>query len=94
MGDECVYRLALVRRERRDVHQRRYFRMGAGLGDHRLAVGMADENDRAVQRVYDPPSRCGVPLRATALGSIRRRHCSHLLEQVIDSLPRGQERYS
>ena len=51
VGDQGVDRLALVGRERRDVHERRDLSLVAGLGDHGAAVGVADEDDRSVVRV-------------------------------------------
>ena len=50
VSDERIHRLARVRRECCDVHQCRHVRVRARLGDDRSAVGVADENDRAVLR--------------------------------------------
>jgi hypothetical protein len=62
-GDERVDRLALVRRECADVYQGRDLLVQAGLGDHRAAVGVAGQDDRAVLVVDDPPGDGGVVLQ-------------------------------
>ena len=41
----------------RDVQQRRHVRVGACLGDDCAAVGVANQDDRAVLRVDDQPGR-------------------------------------
>jgi hypothetical protein len=53
IGKARVYRLALVRREGRDVDERRHIGVSASPGDHRPAVGVADKNDRFALRVDD-----------------------------------------
>jgi hypothetical protein len=59
-GDERADRLPLVRREGADVDQGRDVRVGAGLGDDRAAVGVADEHDRSVLGIDDLPGSLGV----------------------------------
>ena len=82
-------RLALVRREGGDVHERADPVVGAGLGDHDAAVGVADEDDRAVELVEDAGGRCDVIVE-------RRRRVlddAHVVafsdEPVVDRLPSG-----
>ena len=53
--DERGHRLALVGHEGGDVDQPRNLRIVPGFGDHRAAVGVADENHGAVLRGNDAP---------------------------------------
>ena len=61
--DQRVDRLALVGRKRRDVHERRDVFMRARFGDDGAAVGVADEHDRPVLGVDDPPGGRGIVLQ-------------------------------
>ena len=89
VGDEGADRLALVGGERGDVHERADPVMGSGLGDHDAAVGVADEDDRAVELVEDACRGCDV------IGQRRRGVLddAHVVsfgdEQVVDGLPSG-----
>jgi len=62
-GEERVDRFPLVRRERADVDQGRHVRVGAGLGDDRTAVGVADQHDRSVPGADDLPGGFDVALQ-------------------------------
>jgi hypothetical protein len=62
-GDERVDRLALIRREGRDVYQGGDVLVQARLGDDRPAVGVADQDDGAVQAVDYPPRDGGIVLQ-------------------------------
>jgi hypothetical protein len=53
IGNERVHRLALVRHEGRDVDECRHVGIVSNPGDHRSAVGMADEDHRLVLGVDD-----------------------------------------
>jgi hypothetical protein len=55
-----LHRLARVRHEGRDVDERLHVGIGTRLGDHRSAVGVANENHGLALRVDDAPGRLGV----------------------------------
>lgn len=63
VGDQGVDRLALVGRERGDVGERRHLLVGAGLGDHHSAVGVADQGHRSRLGVDDLPGGGHVALQ-------------------------------
>ena len=60
VGDERVHRLARIRREGRDVDERPHVGIGARLGDHRSAVGVANENYGLALRIDDALGGVGV----------------------------------
>jgi len=74
---------------RSHVGQGRHAGMGARLGDDRPAVGVADEHDRPVLRVDDPPGRGDVALERQR----RILHDADLVvvpgQDVVDALPAG-----
>ena len=72
VGDQGADRLALVGCERGDVDERGDLVVGAGLGDHDAAVGVADEHDRPGLLVEHVRRGGDVAGRATSLGSGRR----------------------
>ena len=55
-------RLARVRHPARDVDERRHVGMVASLGDHRSAVGVADEDDRIALLADDHLGRSDISL--------------------------------
>src|SRR5215212_12146906 len=61
-SDERFHRLALVRHEGRDVDERRHFGIVARLGDHRSAIGMANEDDGFALLVDDHLGRLVIAL--------------------------------
>ena len=89
IGDERVHRLALVRREGRDVDERRHVGIGASLGDHRPAVGVADENDRLALRVDDALGRGHVAFERQRRILDDADVVAVLLQDVVDALPAG-----
>ena len=83
-AEDLAERLALVERERRDVDQSDRVRgAGPGDGDHRTAVGVADQQDRPVDLV----DVAGDVLRVVgqAAQRIRRRENRHIVGlQLLD----------
>src|ERR687885_267351 len=87
IGNERVYRLVLVRREGRNVDKRRHFGIVTRLGDHRSAVGMANENDWFALRSDDMPGRGDVPCKRNG-GILDDSDAVAIpLQAAVDALP-------
>src|ERR671914_2610450 len=93
-GDERFLRLARVRHPARDVDERRHVGMVASLGDHRSAVGVADEDDRLALLADDHLGRGDVLLERDG----RVLHDPDLVavvpQEVVDAPPAGAVRPS
>ena len=61
----------------------------ARLGDHRPAVGVADQDDRAVQAVDDPPRDGGVVFQGQGWVLHDGDAVAVLGQQVMHPLPAG-----
>src|SRR6266446_4945483 len=87
--NERGYRLALVRREGRDVNELLYLGIVTRLGDHRSAIGVAHENDGFALRVDDEIGRgdvtCERKRRILDDGDV----VSVFLQVLVDTLPAG-----
>src|SRR5215204_2462050 len=87
-SDERFHRLALVRHESRDINERRHFGSITRLGDHRSAIGMANENDRFALRAGDHLGRGDIAFKG------KRRILDDsdtvvVLQKVVNALPAG-----
>jgi hypothetical protein len=60
IGNERFHRLALIRREGRDVDESRYFWIITRLGDYHSAIRLTNENDRFTLRVEDHLGRLDI----------------------------------
>src|SRR2546422_11327083 len=87
--DERVYRLALVRREGRDVNELLYFGIVTRLSDHRPAIGVAHENDGFALRVDDEIGRGDVTCQRKRRILDDRDVVAVFLQVLVDTLPAG-----
>ncbi len=85
--DQGVDRLALVRRERRDVDQPGHARIAAGLGDDDAAVGVAHEHGLTLDVVEDLLDRGHVPLQRDRRVLHNRDPVSLGTQPVVDTAP-------
>src|SRR6185295_7853794 len=87
--DQGVYRLTLVRREPRDVDERRHVGVVSSLGDHGSAVGMSHKDHRFALRVDDALGRIRVALERERRILDDADLVTVLLQLVVDALPAG-----
>ena len=93
-GDEIFLRLARVRHPARDVDERRHVGMVASLGDHRSAVGVADEDDRIALLADDHLGGGDVVLERDGRVLHDPDLVAVLPQEVVDAPPAGSVRPS
>src|SRR5829696_4599502 len=93
-GDERFLRLARVRHPARDVDERRHVGIITRLGDHRSAVGVADEDDRIALLADDHLGRGDVVLERDGRVLHDPDPVAVLPQEVVDAPPAGSVRPS
>ena len=89
IGNARVHRLALVRRERRDIDERRHIGVSASPADYCPAVGVADKNDRFALRVDDALGRGHVAFERQRRILDDADLVTVLPQDVVDAPPAG-----